>query len=61
MGCIKCGKDLTKDDIGLHKKLVNRGDEECMCVLCLAEHFEVSEAFLRKKIEEFKKIGCTLF
>lgn len=59
--CIKCGEKLDKDDIGAHKKLVNRGDAEFMCVKCLARHFDVPEQTVRRKIEEFRKDGCLLF
>lgn len=59
--CIKCQKTLTSDEIGLHKKLVNRGATEYLCMQCLAERFNVSEEFLKRKIQEFRMQGCTLF
>lgn len=59
--CIKCGGRLTADDIGLHRKLINRGAREFMCIRCLAEKFKVSVACLEQKIEEYKEWGCTLF
>lgn len=59
--CIRCGKKLSKDDIGLHKKLVNRGDEKFMCKSCLASHFEITEEQCDELIEKFRKNGCTLF
>lgn len=59
--CIKCGAKLTRDDIGLHRKLVNRGAREFMCIHCLAEKFKVPVERLREKIEEYKAYGCTLF
>lgn len=59
--CIKCGAALGKDDIGAHKKLVNRGASAFMCVKCLAEHFGVPERKIREKIEEFRAQGCLLF
>lgn len=52
---------LTDDEIGLHKKLCNRGATEFMCIDCLAKHFEVAPELLHEKIEQFKKMGCTLF
>lgn len=30
--CIKCSKLLTNDDIGFHRKMINRGAHECMCI-----------------------------
>ena len=59
--CVKCGAVLDKDDIGAHKKLVNRGAQSFMCVKCLARHFDVPEQRIREKIEEFRAQGCLLF
>ncbi len=59
--CKKCGKELTYDEIGLHRKLVNRGATEFWCIECLGEYYSISVEALRKKIEVFKEQGCTLF
>lgn len=59
--CIKCGKTLFSDEIGLYKKLVNRGSEKFMCIDCMSRHFDVSASELEKKIEQYKALGCTLF
>lgn len=59
--CIKCGALLENDDIGATKKLINRGATEFMCVPCLALHFNVSEELIRKKIDEYRAYGCSLF
>ncbi|MDY3928309.1 MAG: hypothetical protein SOZ34_02985 [Clostridia bacterium] len=59
--CMKCNRELTKDEIGLFKKLVNRGAQKYMCLSCMSEYFDVSETALSKKIEQYKEIGCTLF
>ena len=59
--CLKCKRELTSDEIGLHKKLVNRGASEYMCIDCLSRYFEVPVTMLHEKIEQFKKMGCTLF
>ena len=42
--CLKCGKELTPIDVGLSKKLINRGTTEYFCKACLAEKFGVTEA-----------------
>lgn len=61
MKCIKCKNELTNNDIGLHKKLVNRGSTEYMCINCLSEYFKIPVFVLEKKIVEFKNMGCSLF
>lgn len=59
--CIKCGKEISNNEIGLTKKLVNRSAMEYMCIECLARYFDVEIERLNEKIIEFKKAGCTLF
>ena len=59
--CIRCGKELNSIDIGAYKKFINRGSTEFMCKSCLADDLKVSEELIDKKIEYFKKQGCTLF
>lgn len=59
--CIKCGKSLSANEIGLHKKMINRGATEFMCIDCLSAYFKVDKQLLLNKIEQFKKSGCTLF
>ena len=59
--CMRCGKELNSIDIGAHKKFINRGSTEFMCKSCLAYELNVSEELIDKKIEHFKKQGCTLF
>ncbi len=59
--CKQCGKPLTRDEIGLHKKMVNRGATEYFCLECLAKYFGAPPDLLKEKIEQFRKDGCTLF
>lgn len=60
--CASCGKEnLSKDEIGLTKKLVFKGATTFYCIDCLAEYLDVTTDELRDKIEEFKEEGCTLF
>jgi len=59
--CLRCGNELTADDIGAYMKLINRGAQEFLCVPCLAKELKVDDGEIRRKIEQFKKSGCTLF
>ena len=59
--CQECGEVLSKDEIGLTKKLFDMNAKEYFCFRCMAEYLEVEEEFLRAKVEEFKDEGCTLF
>lgn len=59
--CAKCGKTLTGDEIGLTRKLVNRGATEFMCIDCLAAAFGTSRANLEAMVERFRESGCSLF
>lgn len=59
--CINCGKELGYNEIGAHKKFINRGSREFLCIRCLAARLGVTEEDIREKIEQFKLQGCTLF
>ena len=60
--CYVCGKeDLSKDEVGITKKLLGKNIKQFYCLSCLAEQLEVTEQELLDKIEEFKNEGCTLF
>lgn len=59
--CISCGCTLTRDDIGFHKKMVNRGAQEFMCIGCLCVHFNITRERAGEMIEGFRKSGCSLF
>ena len=59
--CLQCGRPVAKDEIGLTRKLVNRGCESFLCIHCLAARFGVSVQLLEQKIEQFRQAGCTLF
>lgn len=59
--CYICENELTKDDIGLNKKLLDKNLARFMCIDCLAAHLDILVEELRVKIDEFKEQGCTLF
>lgn len=60
--CPNCGKTpLSRNEIGINKKLLGNDVERPMCIVCLAEYLDVPEDDLLAKIEEFKAQGCKLF
>lgn len=59
INCAYCDKEkLSKDEIGLNKKLIIG---RMVCLTCMAAHFETTEEELKEMIEEFKRQGCALF
>ena len=61
--CKICGRELTKDETGLNKKIFD-GDVKngiWRCLSCMADYLECDEDELKEKIEEFKAEGCKLF
>jgi len=62
INCAYCSKEkLSKNEIGLNKKLINRKIERMMCLTCMAAYFETTEEELKEMIEGFKLQGCVLF
>ena len=59
--CSDCGRSLTGDEIGLYRKMVNRGAEKFLCISCLAIKLRCEETALHERIEYFRAQGCTLF
>jgi len=60
--CYVCGKvPLSKNEIGLTKKLLDKDSKQFYCFDCLAEYLEVDTELLLIKVEEFKEQGCILF
>lgn len=60
--CAYCNKKtLSKNEIGLNKKLLGEDRKQLLCFKCLAEELEVTEQDLIDKVEEFKEEGCKLF
>jgi len=49
------------DEIGITKKLINRGATAFYCKLCLANEFHCEVALIDDKITQFREMGCTLF
>ncbi len=60
--CVACGKNpLTKNEVGITKKLLGAKSRNFYCIDCLAAFLEVEPQDIRDKIEEFKNDGCKLF
>lgn len=59
--CKSCARSLTHDEVALHKKIYNRGATEFFCIDCSAQYLNVPVSFLYQKIDDFKRMGCTLF
>jgi biotin operon repressor len=57
-----CGKvNLSRNEIGINKKLLSQDIEQFYCLTCLAEYLEVGTEDILDKIAEFKREGCKLF
>ena len=60
--CFSCGKEhLTKDEIGINKKVLGRDIKQFYCLDCFADYFEITTDELLAKIDDFKEQGCALF
>ncbi|HOT60115.1 MAG TPA: hypothetical protein PK074_07645 [Spirochaetales bacterium] len=60
--CYICGKEnLTRNEIGLNKKLIGQDVKKFHCLQCLADYLELSVDELEERIQEFKDAGCSLF
>jgi hypothetical protein len=60
--CFICGRNnLSRNEIGLNKKLIGGNIEKFHCLQCLADYLEISTEDLADRIQEFKDEGCVLF
>ena len=59
--CVSCGRPVTRDEIAVTNKLINRGAAKFYCVPCLADYFDVKPEDILERIRYFKQTGCTLF
>ncbi len=59
--CCICESYLSKNEIGLNKKLIGKSNDKYFCLNCLAVHLDTTVDDLQEKIEDFKSEGCTLF
>lgn len=60
--CAYCNKEkLSKNQVGLNKKLIHRQIERMMCLTCMASYLETTEEELKNMIDSFKRQGCAFF
>jgi hypothetical protein len=60
--CFICKKQkLTRNEIGLNRKLIDKDVKKFHCLQCLADYLDISVEDLEERIQDFKDSGCTLF
>lgn len=60
--CKICFKSpLSKDEVGINKKLLGAGMKTFFCLDCLADYLDCTAEEILDKIEGFKENGCALF
>jgi uncharacterized protein YlaI len=60
--CFICGKEnLTRNEIGLNKKLLGKEIRNFHCLGCLSDYLEIPVEDLVERIQEFKDSGCVVF
>ena len=60
--CCICGATpLSRDVVGINKKLRSPKIDQFYCLACLADYIGVDVETILAKIEQFKEEGCTLF
>ena len=59
--CLQCDKELSRDEIGLNKKLLGKNTKQFLCIECLSAYLNTDTEILQQKIVQFKEEGCTLF
>lgn len=59
--CMTCGQPVSRDEMAMTRKLINRGAAQFLCILCLARRFDAPVQELLDRMQDFKDMGCTLF
>lgn len=59
--CYECGLGVSRDTIGINKKLLGSKTRKILCLTCLATFLDCTEEDLRELIEDLKERGCTSF
>ena len=61
MKCARCGRELTRDEIGISYKLISRAAKDLNCLDCLSKVYGVTVEQLNALIDKFRASGCSLF
>lgn len=62
MTCAWCNAPImSKDIIGINRKLIAENTHVFYCLPCFAEYCECTVEDLEERIEQFKADGCKLF
>ena len=59
--CAGCGRELTRDEIGMTRKLISRAASEFFCWECLSAQFGCPVEKLKELKEHYRREGCMLF
>lgn len=59
--CKNCKRELSSNEIGLSRKLINKETVDYYCLDCLALKFGCERKKLEEIIERCKCQGCLLF
>ena len=59
--CADCQKTLTRDEIGMTRKLISRAATEFFCYDCLSAKFGCGVDRLKEMAEHYRREGCMLF
>lgn len=59
--CKQCGRILTKDEIGLHKKLYNRGATSYFALTAAANILRFPFHFFKRKLKNLRRWDARCF
>lgn len=59
--CQRCAQALSTNEIGISMRLLGRDGKNLYCRECLARELKIPVELVDKKIEQFRRMGCTLF
>ena len=60
--CMICAKEnLSRNEVGLNRKLLGRNVDRFYCIDCLARHFDTNAGEMNAKIDDYKQRGCKMF